>query len=851
MKESLSKPGSPGFWSTVFLLLGAARRRANGRLKRQRKLNPIPSISLESAAGFIFVFVFLASMNLFAARAVYLAVTCGERVQTEINGKIVVSRQFIDSVNQLERASRGKQIDDSALAQFCSSEAHDIANYYGGSEKAIGKQLHDAVRAQGIGSFVSEDIAVPGFRAFPQSGAFPAILGSIFLILWGFMITLLREEGPGFDLQRRRHPMWEWLFSHPVPARAVFLAELLSPIAANSFLWGAPVFVGLVYGFAYGTAPGILAGFIIGIPVAVGPACLGEALEIVVMLRVAPLTRGAVLWTMRSLGYVSMVLLVLSGVALPLAASALGKLFRPLATVPWPWLGLFLGQQQNGTFSFGLGLSVCWIAALLLIAGSVWITVWGAQLGLSGNTNATPIKPSRGQSSRFEKDPLYRKEFLWFARDRSTIVQAILIPLGLVGYLLIQVLFNPRLGELLLSSWSFVCGVAICFGVYFLWKFCPKSLASEGGPLWIALTWPKGLEDLLKAKARIWSLVSTGIVSFFLICAAFVYPEDTWKIALAGIAWWLFSKSMAEKAVTLVTVTSSSGEAEKVPIGRQLAVGLGSSAFCIGVMFRQWHIAVPGFVYSYLTAAAMWQNFRARLPYLYDPWSEKPPPAPTLTHALVAITSILDGGMLISALALIWIHRANAGAFQLVVFGLFTIIVALCTWIFLKSRGVYSKDVWNWPRFQNETTADSRQSSFFLSLIIGVAGGFALGLIAHGYGAILSHIPFTAELIRKSNEEMAGMPGFSTVYKILGIAVAPFTEEYLFRGLLFRALDREWGGWRAIFGSAVFFAIFHPALSWLPVFLLGVANALIFKKTERLAPAVALHMIYNITVLFV
>ena len=45
--------------------------------------------------------------------------------------------------------------------------------------------------------------------------------------------------------------------------------------------------------------------------------------------------------------------------------------------------------------------------------------------------------------------------------------------------------------------------------------------------------------------------------------------------------------------------------------------------FAIGVMTQQWHIAVMGIVYSWVTAAAMWQNFRARLPYLYDPWSPK------------------------------------------------------------------------------------------------------------------------------------------------------------------------------------------------------------------------------------
>jgi membrane protease YdiL (CAAX protease family) len=82
----------------------------------------------------------------------------------------------------------------------------------------------------------------------------------------------------------------------------------------------------------------------------------------------------------------------------------------------------------------------------------------------------------------------------------------------------------------------------------------------------------------------------------------------------------------------------------------------------------------------------------------------------------------------------------------------------------------------------------------------------------------------------------------------MAILFAPFAEEYLFRGLLYRALDREWGGWRAVLGSAAFFAIYHSPYSWLPVATVGAANALLFKKTRHLAPAVALHMIYNAVV---
>lgn len=86
---------------------------------------------------------------------------------------------------------------------------------------------------------------------------------------------------------------------------------------------------------------------------------------------------------------------------------------------------------------------------------------------------------------------------------------------------------------------------------------------------------------------------------------------------------------------------------------------------------------------------------------------------------------------------------------------------------------------------------------------------------------------------------------------MLTVVCAPLAEEYLFRGLLFRALDREWGGCRAIFGSAGFFAIYHPPGSWIPVFTLGVINAWLFRYGRTLWPCIAAHAAYNFMVVLV
>jgi membrane protease YdiL (CAAX protease family) len=310
---------------------------------------------------------------------------------------------------------------------------------------------------------------------------------------------------------------------------------------------------------------------------------------------------------------------------------------------------------------------------------------------------------------------------------------------------------------------------------------------------------------------------------------------------------------MADKAVTLVTVASQSGEAEKVPSGRRWAAQLGMLTFSIGVLTQQWQLAVIGIVYSYITSAAMWQNFRARLPYLYDPWSEELPPAPTLMHAMISISVLIEVSAVVSGSLIGIAGKDYAAIAQAVGYAISALIVSAGVWKFLDDRDVTLRDVVRWPSAsaRGGVAAVAVNGSFgrcALFLLAGAGVGVVLGVVAHGYMAVLRHIPEAAEILRKSEEQLSSVPDLRMSLTVMAVAFAPFAEEYLFRGLLYRALDREWGGWKAVAGSAAFFAIYHPPLSWLPVAALGAASAILFKKTGRLAPCVVLHAVYNAVV---
>jgi membrane protease YdiL (CAAX protease family) len=121
--------------------------------------------------------------------------------------------------------------------------------------------------------------------------------------------------------------------------------------------------------------------------------------------------------------------------------------------------------------------------------------------------------------------------------------------------------------------------------------------------------------------------------------------------------------------------------------------------------------------------------------------------------------------------------------------------------------------------------------------------------VGAAYAALLERLPL-GEGFRTAADYLAQHPGQRWWLALAAVAFAPLAEEYLFRGLLYRALDREWGGARAVWGSAAFFAIYHPPLAWPPVLLVGAASAVLFKRSGHLAPSVLLHLAYNAIVVW-
>src|SRR5262249_48102771 len=154
--------------------------------------------------------------------------------------------------------------------------------------------------------------------------------------------------------------------------------------------------------------------------------------------------------------------------------------------------------------------------------------------------------------------------------------------------------------------------------------------------------------------------------------------------------------------------------------------------------------------------------FRARLPYLYDPWAEKLPPPPTLMHAMIAISILVEAGAVLTGIMAAFVGREGIAVAQAVSYAICATLVSIGTATFLSNRDVSLRDVGVWRKGggaeENSGPGGRSDGKLLSSLTVGAAGGLLLGLFALGYEKFLQHLPATAELMRKSQEHMASIP---------------------------------------------------------------------------------------------
>jgi len=442
--------------------------------------------------------------------------------------------------------------------------------------------------------------------------------------------------------------------------------------------------------------------------------------------------------------------------------------------------------------------------------------------------------PAGVTASRGLLPAVQRRELRLLGRDRAFMAQTLLLPAIMVGA---QVLINARTNVFVGAVEHPENLAAIAFGLaaYTLMLSAFQTLSTEGQALWILYCVPQSLESILRQKAKLWATAAT------------IYPLLIFAAAIA-VAGTISLQFVGSAAVVLLGV----------PIFAVIATALGVFGFDPLAQEAQRRIR-PTYIYLYMTLAslyvyavyastvwqraammvltallaiALWQKARDQVDYLLDP-SASPPARVSVSDGMIAALTFF----VLQALVIVIFQMSGSNAAPAT-----RLWIAFCTagaTTYASMRLVYWRaNTAGVPRIVGDDLPRA--------LLWGVAGGLAASLAGIAYLEIITSIDVFPDLRHASL-----VPDRAVAIAVAGLAVAaaPVFEEFIFRGLIFGGLRRSLGLGPATLASAAIFAIVHPPMSVIPVFVLGVCAALIYQRTRMLAAPMLVHAIYNAVII--
>ena len=103
-------------------------------------------------------------------------------------------------------------------------------------------------------------------------------------------------------------------------------------------------------------------------------------------------------------------------------------------------------------------------------------------------------------------------------------------------------------------------------------------------------------------------------------------------------------------------------------------------------------------------------------------------------------------------------------------------------------------------------------------------------------------------------EKLLRQPHAAFFFASLGIVVAPFVEEVIFRGFIYPVVERWVGSYGAIIATAALFAGVHIGKLWGSwpaiglILVVGLTLSVVRAKTDSLFPSFVIHLAYNTTI---
>lgn len=652
-----------------------------------------------------------------------------------------------------------------------------------------------------------------------------------------FLMVLLITAA-GRELTR---PEWdlEWLVTLPLPMSTLIGSRLIERTVTNAtgFIILAPFLTVLAFFCGYRwSAP--LIGIGLTLVLSFAAATLQTLLDTGLRMSLSP----PKLRNLQAVLSVAGVLPLLF--AIPMAVRDTGFMFDWAAGLP-EWVGFLPpGLAVRAIAAADGGTAAPWLAGiigevLVVVAIGYALLLWQLRAGVvaAGAREAVGRKPRVAEpqpqpaAARPALPLVQRRELLLLGRDRTFMVQTLLLPSIMVGMQVFVVNSGSNIFTGAIEHPETVAAIAFALASYTLMASAFQTLNAEGQALWILYCVPRPLEFVLRQKAKLWATVAT------------IYAVIVFAVAIAA-SGRISLPFLGEAAIVLIGV----------PIFALIATSLGVFA-CDPLAQEVQRRVRPTYVYLYMTLAflyvyavyastisqratmmilttllaiSLWQKARDQFDYLLDP-SASPP----------ARVSVADG--LIAALMFFVLQALVVVIFRAVESPLPVVTVV---WIAFCAAGAVTYGAVRLVYWRSGTTGVPRflGDAVPRSLLLGAAGGVVAalgGLVYIKVAAAMGLLP-----------PMVHPDGASQIWlAALAIAAAPLFEEFIFRGLIYGGLRRSLGPLTATLASAAIFSIIHPPLSVIPVFVMGICAAVVYERTRMLAAPMLVHAIYNTAVL--
>ncbi len=835
----------PATWRVVYLigLLSWARfaNRWSALAARRQRPGERAATGRKPATGrVLMVFALL----LFGYQAVRGSTSLIQHVSMAAERRAEVDRPVLSQLDWWQLRSAPAAERERVFGEILARDTGRIQDQEARAERR--EALRQAFREHGPDGF--RETRLPSVVFWPSSEVWYQgddellLLRPLAIVAFLLSIAQLMQHTAGSDEHLSRVGFHlEWLFTFPVRARALFLARACSALFSGQLVW--PVIFPFYTVLYWCAGLGWLA-LLLAAGATAYQALLSGGLR--VLVESGARRYLSAVWTSRlqallvSLAVLSLVAGI--GIAYSRQVDWLvtwsERLPLPLLFLP-PCLPLWLVSGERA-LSAGLGAALC---CALWLGGCVWLAERWVRAGV---TSGEGLQGRRGAAAQVQTAARGRqlwagvsyKELRALLRDPRLRAQIFLTPLLVFG---MQFWLNPRLLEDITGGPQHIATAAYAVAVLSLATGACSALASEGQALWLLYTVPERLEIMLLHKLRVWLAVAYLFACGALLLAFWRAPQMLLPalphLLLAAVGIALYGV-IALGIGSLGTDPLGAEPRRRVRVGSMYLFMTLSALFAYSIYTPSLWAKLVQLVLSALLAYALWQKLKDHLPYLLDP-SAAPVPQIAVADGIIAALGFF---VLQGSFSFLFRGTPEAeGRGLLSAFALAGVTVSLAAVLALSRSGV--------PRVLSALglPPPSGVLRSARALGLGIGAGLLAGVLALIYGMVVERVEWLREWAEQSR---SGLPGLEqgelqVWFVVLAVLAAPLFEELIFRGILYRGLRRSLRARQAVLASALVFALVHPAVAALPVFLMALLAAAAYERTGWLATPIAAHMTYN------